>query len=221
MKKIIIFGTGKGSSIITDYFFEDIKQHVEAFCVDKNYLNDREHLGLPIYTPEEIINHCPPEKFDFFLPFGFEKMNDKRAEKFAKIKSLGYDFAKLIHPDAFVSKSASIGENSVIFPGCVISNQVRIGANVVIWSLSHVGDRTSISDHCWLSASVCINGDSNIGKNCFLGSNSTVINDIKLGEYTFIGSHSLIAEDTPPNSTYADTSTKSCNIDSKRFMAIL
>ena len=86
MKKLVVFGIGKGASIVLNYFFPNDAYSIEAFCVDEGYGSTSEYEGVPVLTPQEVKAKFSVSDVKFFLPMGFNKMNDTRSDKFFEIR---------------------------------------------------------------------------------------------------------------------------------------
>ena len=56
----------------------------------------------------------------------------KRLELYAKAKRFGFSVPVLIHPEAYVSPSATIGEGTVIFPKAVVHTGATIGKECIL-----------------------------------------------------------------------------------------
>ncbi|MEO6884064.1 MAG: UDP-3-O-(3-hydroxymyristoyl)glucosamine N-acyltransferase [Bacteroidia bacterium] len=67
---------------------------------------------------------------------------------------------------AFVSESATVGENSYIGSFAYISDHVKIGKNVKIFPNVFIGENTTIGDNTIVFSGVQIYSDTVIGKNC-------------------------------------------------------
>ena len=83
----------------------------------------------------------------------------------------GYHPSAVIHPEAQVAESASIGanvviskgavvgENTKILPNSYIGNDAKIGANCFFHAGVNIGDRVVIGDHCILHHGVSLGAD--------------------------------------------------------------
>lgn len=223
MSKIIIFGVGRGAKVATRYFSDDSPHEVIAYTADEEYVDaGAEFLGRPVIPFSRIAEGIPPTEAQMFIPLGFQRMNQLRAEKFAAAKEKGYTLASYISSRILVSGAPHFGENCLILEGNVFNYDVTIGNNVVMWSSNHVGDLSTIEDHVFISSHVVLSGEVKIGAGSFLGVNATVSNYVRVGERCYIGANTLVAQDTPPDSVLATKGTPVLeNIDSLRFLELI
>lgn len=102
---------------------------------------------------------------------------DNAYEAFAKILEI-YNQYRLnktgISPQAFISSSSSIGENTYIGEFSVINDGVVIGDNVKIYPQAFIGDNVRIGDNTTIYPGVRIYHDSIIGNNCVVHSNTVI-----------------------------------------------
>ncbi len=81
----------------------------------------------------------PPADHYVFVAIGYGKMNRLRAEKFAAVKTLGYECARYVSSKAFTWPGLTMGENAFIMEANVVQPFASIGANTIIWSGNHIG----------------------------------------------------------------------------------
>ena len=135
--------------------------------------------------------------------------NKIRFEKLKELKCRGHNLISLVHPTAYVSKSAVLGE------------AVYLHINSVVWSKSEIGDCTIISPnalighHCKIGKACLISGSSTIGcyvtikDNTLVGIGSTIISkEITIGQNVTIGGQSLVTKDIPDNEVWAGVPAK-------------
>lgn len=214
MKKIVIFGAGDNAELARYYFENDEKYKnvykVEAFTVQKEYIESDEFKGLPLVEFEQLEKKYPPEKFCLFIAIGYTSMNEVREKIYKNAKERGYKFVNYISSKANVFTD-DIGENNFILEDNTIQPFVKIGNNNVIWSGSHIGHHGTIGNHCFITSHVVISGRCVIEDNCFLGVNSTLRDHIRVKYKTLIAAGVWISKDTeeygvylPPQSTKID-----------------
>lgn len=83
----------------------------------------------------------------------------------------------IVSEDAFVSLSATIGENCTIYPNAYIGENSSIGKNGVIYPGVTIGDDVSIGDDCLIKSNVAINHGCKIGDRFVCNSGSVIGSD--------------------------------------------
>ena len=107
-----------------------------------------------------------------------------------RVESAGNAFTKLlemynqiklnkigIHKQAFISESATVGENIYAGAFAFIGENVKIGNNVKIYPQVYIGDNVTIGDNTMIFAGVKIYSDCVVGKNCIFHSGTVIGSD--------------------------------------------
>ncbi len=186
-KQLVIIGTGEIAEIAYEYFTFDSMYNVEAFAVEKEYIEKKELFGKPVIEFEKIKEIYSPDDYHVFVALYCGKLNRSRTRLFHMCKEMGYTCASYISSKAFVWHNVEIGENTFIFEDNTIQYHAKIGNNVMLWSGNHIGHRTIIEDNCWLTSHAVISGFCKICKNSFVGVNATMGDHVQIGEDTVFG----------------------------------
>ena len=219
-KKLIIFGTGSFAQVAYYYFQFDSQYQVVGFTANKDHIEQRELLGLPVFDYETIHETHPPDEYYLYLAVAYIKLNKIRKELYFDAKSKGYKLATYIDSRIRIWDNNKIGDNTFIFEDNTIQPFVEIGNNIVLWSGNHIGHHSKIGDHCFLTSHVVISGFVNIGESCFFGVNATVRDSINIAEECIIGAGTLILKPTQPKEVYIGKRTEAIPKESseiKRF----
>lgn len=190
-KKLVIVGTGEFGQIAYEYFTFDSPYKVEAFAVEKAYIEKNEMYGLPIVEFERVRELYPPGEHDVFVAITYSKLNRIRTRIYNICKQYGYKCATYISSHAFVWRNVTVGENTFIFEDNTIQHCAQIGNNCILWSGNHVGHRSVIEDNCWLTSHDVVSGFCRIGRNSFLGVNVSIGDRVTIAEDSVIGAGSV------------------------------
>lgn len=114
--KLIILGSGGYGKTVADV--------AEQLEYEVTFLDDA-IPNRPLSSFTDFISNTT-----YFIPaFG---NNALRLEWIEKIKAAGGQFATLIHPTAYISPTASVGEGCVILPHAIINTDVIIERGCII-----------------------------------------------------------------------------------------
>lgn len=116
-----------------------------------------------------------------------------------KVRKRGYSFAKLIHPQSYVSPSARLGMGAVIQEGVFISCDVVIGDNSHILQKAIVGHDCIIHEHCQISPGVALGGRVEVGEGTFIGLNASIKERLIIGTGSIVGMGAVVFQDIPDN----------------------
>ncbi|MFZ6771809.1 acetyltransferase [Undibacterium sp. SXout7W] len=202
MNQLVIFGS---SNILSDLFdcalankigIKKIVHHLPE-AVDERSIGLDERLKM-------LSQHCATplvQELDAFLPTEGEKyilgpttptreiLATELTNRFA------FNFHTLIHPTAYVSPMATIGQgvfvgaNSVIGPGAVLEDHVFVNRGVTI------GHDTSIGAFSRIQPGANLGGLSRIGRGVTVAIGATLIERLVIGNHAFIGAGAVVTAD--------------------------
>ena len=92
--------------------------------------------------------------------------NQLRNEMIKKLMKIGYHIPVLIHPTAYVSKSASISKGTIVEPLAVINSNSVVGIGCII-SAGAIVDHDTILGKCvHVNTGAIVKSGAHIGMNC-------------------------------------------------------
>ncbi len=133
---------------------------------------------------------------------------------FDRLKDMGYEIERYVHPDARVYTDRPIGEGSVVLPGAILEPHVTLGVNSMVWCNVTVAHHATVGDHCWLASGAVISGQARIGDHCFVGVNATIVNALSIGNKAIIGAGALITKDALPETVHLARSAEKIRFSS-------
>lgn len=149
-------------------------------------------LGYPIVGTNQDIISFIQSKFYFLISVGSIGDSTKRIELFNFVKSLRGQFAVVISPTAYVSKSATIGEGTIIMHQALVNSSSAIGENCIINTKALIEHDAIIGDHCHISTGSIVNGGTVVGSRSFFGSGAVSKQYINIPENSFIKANSIV-----------------------------
>jgi sugar O-acyltransferase (sialic acid O-acetyltransferase NeuD family) len=202
-KPVVIFGLTDFARIARIYLEHDSPHDVVAYTVDQAY-RDRDELGgLPVVAWEQLRDTHPPDEFDLLVATGFKRVNQVRAEIFARVKEAGYDCITYVHSSVARWPTTTFGENTFVFEENVVQPNVTVGDDTILWSGNHVGHDGRIGNHCFIASHAVVSGNVTIGDYCFIGVNATFRDGVAVAPRTVVGAGALIMKDTVEGGVYS------------------
>ena len=196
MKPVVLFGNGRVAGLAHFYLNHDTEREVAAFTVDRDYVTEDTHLGLPVVPADEVVARFPPDRYDMFVTVGYGRTNRFREGKYRQAKEMGYDLISYISSKATVWPGTEIGDNCFIMENNAIQPFASIGNDVIMWGGSYVGHESVIKDHCFVASHVVIAGLVTIEPNCFIGVNATVRDEITIARECVLGAGVVVMKST-------------------------
>lgn len=117
-----------------------------------------------------------------------------------KHKIFDEQYISLIHPKAYVSRSALVDKSVIIEPKAIISSQTTIGFGVTVKRGANIGHHNTIGNFTSINPGCILSGNVTIGEKCTLGTGSVFRDSITVGENTVIGMGSVVTKNIPANS---------------------
>lgn len=177
--KLLIIGSGGHASSVIDAVEEGSDYEIIGLIDDFKEIGDRVGNYEVLGKIEDIVNI---EDFRFlFVAIGDNKERNKIMHTFGLC-----NFAKIIHPTAYVSKSATtcegvyIGANATVNANCFVSVGCIVNTNA---SLDHDSEMKPFSS---LNPNSATGGKVKIGKNTTIGMGANIRNGITIGDNCFI-----------------------------------
>ncbi len=108
------------------------------------------------------------------------------------LEAKGAVFTTVIHPNACIADSCSIGKGVIIYPYALISDNAVIGDGCIINMYSSVAHDSSLGEYCTISAHCDVTGMCTLGERVFMGSTSHIVPGSRIGNDVYICAGSTV-----------------------------
>lgn len=195
-KKIILVGAGGHGISAANVVEEENKYFIYGF-VDKkkNFLSKYKIIGS-----DKDLNRIRKKVNNALITVGQIKNLFLREKIFKKLINLKFNLPVLVSPLAYVSKSACIGEGTIIMHKAIVNAKAKIGRNCIINTGAIIEHDVIIEDNCHISTGSIINGGAIINRNSFIGSGAVIKQKIKIGKATLVNANKFIDRNLKDNS---------------------
>lgn len=152
----------------------------------------------------EITSKAPTYCDDYFIGIGDNKQRKNLHEQFPY-----FNYTNLIHPKAYVSKYAALGEGNYIGFGTSILQDTKVGNFNIINESSCIAHDCEIGNYNHVSVHGFLAGNVKIGNLNFICGHGVLIPGVKLGNDNILGANStLIKSFESDNSTLIGSPAK-------------
>lgn len=100
--------------------------------------------------------------------------NKDRLRVANSIRNLGGQFISAIHPLAYLSEEATVGDGSVLAAGAVVHPNAAVGSHSFLGPASVVDRDAVIGAGAWISAGAVVGSGARVGARAFIGYNGGV-----------------------------------------------
>lgn len=186
--------------VVLDAVVEDGAHEIVALADDNCELWGQEVLGLPVLGDVAAVAESIEE---LGIAGAVIAVGDAaaRCRLAAACRNLGLALPAVIHPAAFVSRYAQVGEGAFIgagaqvLPGAVVGELARVMAGGVVSHHARVGRGATIGPN----ATLC--GRSSVGEMVLIGAGAVVLPDTQVGDGAIVGAGAVVTKHVPPGLT--------------------
>lgn len=176
MNDLVILGAGGFGREVFAYA-QDAGRSVAGFVDDDSGALDAHDLPVPVLGDLSLI--ADVSRFDWVIGLGDP---DARKRLYDTLAERGASFASVVHPTAYIARSAVVGPGSVVAPFALVAPHARVGADVVLNTYASVGHDAVVGEHCVFSPYAVVNGTVHLGAGVFLGTGAMVGPGLKVGQ---------------------------------------
>lgn len=110
----------------------------------------------------------------------------------------GLELETLVHPRAWVSPTATLGEACVINAGCVIGSEVRVGPFTWVGRGSTIGHDGTVGDAVFFGPGAHVASGVQIGRGANIGIGSTILEFVSVGEGCVVAGGAVVRNEVEP-----------------------
>lgn len=202
MTSVVILGGDSSGGLVLQAIEDRAESGQEPKLECTGYLNDVEPRGAtildrPVLGGFDDWSSLPPDTHFISAIYNPTAMRD-RWQRLVGLNIPEERWVSVVHPAAWIARSANVGAGCFISPGAVITALVAIGSHSAIRTGVHIGHHASIGDFSFVGANASINGHCRIGDRVHIGPNSAIRDGVSIGDGAVVGIGSVVVKDVPP-----------------------
>jgi sugar O-acyltransferase (sialic acid O-acetyltransferase NeuD family) len=195
MHDIVIIGAGGFGREMYEMLWDCLAQDKYRFkgflANDERELDGHEIDSTVLDRPHDYL---PAENDRFLLAIG---NMEARRQTVDALTQKGARFLTLIHPTAYIAKTASIGNGAVIYPFSAVMNGAKIGELAHLSIYASVGHDAQVGRFSLLAPYATLNGFSVVEDEVYLSTHSTVAPERRVGFRSKVSANSAVMRDVP------------------------
>jgi sugar O-acyltransferase (sialic acid O-acetyltransferase NeuD family) len=216
MKRVVCFGAGGHAKVVLDALaLSSASEQVKVIGLVAQPTDAPIDLAHPVLGEDKALASIVREHrvTHFVIAIGSVRGGGRlRPELFELALDAGLEPLTVIHPNAVIAASASIGGGSVVMAGAVLQPGVRVGRNVIINTRASIDHDCRIGDHAHIAPGSVCSGNVCVGEGAHVGTAAAVIEGITIGRSATVGAGAVVVRDCPDHAIVYGVPAREKNI---------
>lgn len=157
-----------------------------------------DYNGVPVLGPSTDWAKVDPGA-GFVLAIG----QAERLALGAAMLAAGRSLPAVVHPNSFVSASATLGNGVVVLSGCTINANAELHEFVIVNANCSVDHDCVLERGSQLGPGVTFPGVVRVGEMAFVGAGAVSLPGKQIGARAVVGAGTVVTKDVPPGATVA------------------
>jgi sugar O-acyltransferase (sialic acid O-acetyltransferase NeuD family) len=184
--KLLIMGTGPFASTVATLAIETGLFDVSGF-IEESPTKLEHIINLPVLSLTEAKDFIATHRLVC------AQGSTGRSYFIRRAQDTGFDFATIVHPNAYVSSTATIGTGCIVSPGCVVSPYAKMGDFATLTESCTLSHHAQVGSYSTVGCGAMIAGEVHIGQSCWIGMSASITEQTRVGNHCFIGAGSVIS----------------------------
>lgn len=193
---IILIGDSGHARVIADNIISSGNQVIARLDDKYNELFKEDDCWFG--PSSEVHSLIEKENAKVIIAIGANAIRRKIVERLALESS---QYATVIHKEAIVSPSATIGFGTVVMPGVIVNAAATIGDHVILNTRLVIEHDCIVEDYAHVSPGSMVTGGVKIREGVHVGAGATVIPTKEIGQWSVVGAGSVVIDDIEEFST--------------------
>lgn len=190
MSRLLVVGAGGHGAVVAEAANES------GHWSEIGFLDDDESLGavldFPVVGTTGMMSSLANEDTELFVAIGD---NRHRLELCEEVIRSGLRLATVVHPDAIVSRSATISGGTVVCAGAIVNARTHVGLACIINTGATIDHDCKLEDGVHVSPGANLAGGVHVGKCAWIGVGAAVREGTTIGRHTVVGAGSAVVCD--------------------------
>lgn len=201
MEQLIIIGGGGHARVIIDLLRCAAVYEIVGI-VDHGFPEGRRQHGCAVLGGDAVLPSLRRRGIALAaLGVASVRDNAPRERVAERVRSEGFSFPSLVHPNAVVSRDAVLADGVQVMAGAVIQSGARIGGGAIVNTRAGVDHDCTIGQFVHVSVGATLSGDVTVGDGAFIGAGAVVKQGIRIGAHAIVAAGAVVIRDVPDGAT--------------------
>ncbi len=160
--------------------------------------------GVPIYQGEAGFHQWADQAQGIGQVRGLAAIGGSRGRDRLAVQQLfrarGLQLPPLVHPDASVCATASLGAGTQVLAQAVVAADAVLGAACILNHKASVDHECRVGDGVHLAPGATLCGLVTLHDHVMVGAGAVVLPRLSIGENSIVGAGAVVTRDVPPDS---------------------
>ncbi|RYH70060.1 MAG: acetyltransferase [Alcaligenaceae bacterium] len=170
MKRLLIIGAGGHGRSVAGAVLLRKDYHLTAFLDDAPQSQQRV-WDWPVWDPTAILPDCRDRVDAVVVALGNNKL---REAMHLLVRAAGLALATVVHPSAFVSPRASVGEGSTLIAGAIVGTGASLAEGVIVNCGAVVDHDCRVEPFGHLGINAGMSGGAVLGHGAWMHAGTTI-----------------------------------------------
>jgi sugar O-acyltransferase (sialic acid O-acetyltransferase NeuD family) len=195
-ERIVVIGGGEHARVVMEAIRGATSRELLGFVDPELCEETARRLGVPRLGGEDALERQDP--VHGVLGFAALETRRRREEAVRRLARLLKGWATVVHPAAWVSHTATVGEGTVIMAGAVVQAGARIGPHCVINTGAIVEHDVVLGEHAHVAPGATLGGAVRVGALAYIGLGAAVRDHTSVGDGATVGMGAVVVRDVSP-----------------------
>ncbi len=186
-RPFVIVGGGGHANVVADLLLASNCSILGYADVSGSRANFAPYLG----NDQKVYQFATSE---IYIAIGIGSLpgHNLRKRLFEKFLSSGYSIPPLIHPSAYVARTAKVADGAQIMAGAVVQANTEIERNVIINTGASIDHDCYVAQNCHISPRATLCGSVRLMESTHIGVNAAILQNITVGSSSVIGAGAIV-----------------------------
>lgn len=185
VKNLVIVGAGGHGLVVAE-----AAELMQAW--DRIYYLDPKYSSGSVINNIPVITELPTGHTEIVVAIG---NNIQRLNLTQKYIDQGYTCPVIVHPQACVSRSASLAAGTVVLAQAVINAQSVVGLACIVNTAAVIEHQCLLSAGVHVSPNACLAGNVVVGTCSWIGAGAVIINNKHIAHNVTVGAGAVVVTD--------------------------
>jgi sugar O-acyltransferase (sialic acid O-acetyltransferase NeuD family) len=190
---LLVLGAGGHAKVVIDAALR-CGRVIEGVLDDDATKHGHPFYSTTVLGPIAGLDRWSGERLEFVVAVGG---NSQRQRLQLAGAAAGLRPAVIVHPNACVARTASVGDGSVLFAGAIVNADARVGLGVIINTGASIDHDCMIGDWVHVGPGVAICGGVHVGEATLVGVGARIIPGVTIGKGCLIAAGAVVCRDLP------------------------